>query len=261
MVLFSLAGNDQRQAASIGRDVVAVTVSDDGSTAFLADSEPGDVYAVALPELTVRWRTHTGGAPFGLLMYDNRLAVSLYDAASVVELDPSSGRVLSTHTVGEHPAAMTVDPTGQLAVATAGDFGIAVTGGDVWTADYRGKALVDLTHPKRVALPLPVAPFWLSPGTPGTLLVAAEGASEDSDPGAVFSYDTMSGTFVTLATPRDPDQVVESGSTIFVAAHGDRDVLAIDDHRVSRRAQGWAAVALAPDPQLGALVVAVNAHE
>ncbi len=255
-----MTANEQHQTASIGRDVVAVTVSEDGSTAYLADSAPGDVYAVALPALTVKWKTHTGGEPFGLLLFNGRLEVSLYDAGSVAELDPSSGNVLSTRAVGEHPAAMTVDPSGRPAVATGGSFGIAVAGGDVWIGDYAGKAIVDLTHPKRVALPLPVSPFWLSPGAPGTLLIAAEGAHEDNDPGAVFSYDTMSGTFVVLARPRDPDQVVQSGGTIFVAAHGDRDVLAIDDH-TAVRAQGWAAVALAPDPQLGVLVVAVNQHE
>jgi hypothetical protein len=77
----------------------------------------------------------------------------------------------------------------------------------------------------------------------------------------VFSFDTMTGAFTTLATPRDPDQVLQSGSTIFVAAHGDRNVLAIQGRRVSAWAGGAAAVALAADPTLGYLVVAVNAHE
>jgi hypothetical protein len=71
----------------------------------------------------------------------------------------------------------------------------------------------------------------------------------------------MTGAFVTLATPKDPDQVLQSGSTIFVSAHGERDVLAIQDGRSSAWAKGAAAVALAPDPALGVLVVAVNAHE
>jgi hypothetical protein len=113
----------------------------------------------------------------------------------------------------------------------------------------------------RAALPLPVFPFWLAPGAGNALLVAAEGGTEDTDPGAVFSFDTMTGAFSTLATPKDPDQVVQSGSTIFVAAHGERDVLAIRAGRTRVWAAGAAAVALAADPALGYLIVAVNAHE
>ncbi len=71
----------------------------------------------------------------------------------------------------------------------------------------------------------------------------------------------MTGAFTTLATPKDPDQVIQSGSTIFVAAHGDQEVLAIQAGRVDRWANGAGVVAIAPDPSLDLLVVAVNAHE
>jgi hypothetical protein len=113
----------------------------------------------------------------------------------------------------------------------------------------------------RVGLPLPLFPFWLAPGAGTSLLIAAEGGTEDTDPGGVFSFDTVTGSFSTLATPKDPDQVLLSGSTIFVAAHGDKDVLAIQPRRTRAWAGGAAAVALAADPPLGYLVVAVNAHE
>jgi len=76
------------------------------------------------------------------------------------------------------------------------------------------------------AFPWPLFPFWLAPGAAGTLLIAAEGGTEDTDPGGVFSFDGV-GTFKTLARPRDPDQVLQSGSTVLVAAHGDHEVLAI----------------------------------
>lgn len=261
LALYSLTGNQQHQAASIGHDVVAVIVSGDGSTAYLADSEPGDVFAVALPALTVEWKTHTGGAPFGLLLHKGRLDVTLYDDAAIDELDPATGAVTATYATVDHPGAMTVDASGQLVVAGGGDFGTATVDGDVWMADYARHEIFDLTHPRRVALPLPVSPFWLSAGADGTLLIAAEGAHEDADPGAVFSYDPMSGTFHTLARPRDPDQVVQSGATVFVAAHGDRAVLAIGDHHTDARAQGWSPVAVAPDPELGMLLIAQNAHE
>jgi hypothetical protein len=77
----------------------------------------------------------------------------------------------------------------------------------------------------------------------------------------VFSFDPVTQTFITLALPKDPDQVLQSGSTIFVAAHGDSEVLAIEGGHTSAWARGAGAVALAPDPALGLLVVAVNGHE
>jgi DNA-binding beta-propeller fold protein YncE len=276
LVLLSLTDGTPRASAPVGSDVVAVIVSDDGKTAYLADSAPGDVYSVTLPDLKVAWKHHVGGAPFGLLLHSGRLFVSLFSGALVVELDTTNGAQLATHTVHDGPAVMAIAPDGRIAVAGTGGqldyldgsstragngFAVAVVNGLVWTADYKGGELVPAGVDPRVRLPLPVFPFWLAPGTGGALLVAAEGATEDTDPGAVFSFDTMTGAFSTLATPKDPDQVVQSGSTIFVAAHGERDVLAIRAGRTRVWAAGAAAVALAADPALGYLIVTVNAHE
>jgi hypothetical protein len=55
--------------------------------------------------------------------------------------------------------------------------------------------------------------------------------------------------------------VVQSGSKVLVAAHGDRQVLAIGGGITSVMAVGADAVAIAPDVPLDLLVVAVNAHE
>jgi len=79
LVLLSLTDGSTRAAASIGSDPVAVTVSIDGATAYVADSSPGDVYAVGLPALKISWKQHVGGAPFGLLLHSGSLYVSLYD--------------------------------------------------------------------------------------------------------------------------------------------------------------------------------------
>jgi hypothetical protein len=276
LVLLSLTDGTQRGSGSIGTDPVAVIVSGDGKTAYVADSAPGDVYAVRLPGLQVAWKQHVGGAPFGLLLHSERLFVSLFDGASVVELEPSSGRKLATHPVPQGAAVMTTDGAGHVVVAgtrgqlnvidggqlAAGNgFGVALAGGQLWSADYERAELVPAGDDHRVGLPLPLFPFWLAQGGGDTLLIAAEGGTEDSDPGGVFSFDPVTGAFKTLATPKDPDQVLQSGSTIFVPAHGDRDVLAIKDGSSSAWAPGAAAVALAPDPALGLLVVAVNAHE
>ncbi|MGH7760278.1 MAG: YncE family protein [Candidatus Dormibacteraceae bacterium] len=276
LLLLSIKDGTPRASAPIGSDVVAVIVSGDGKTAYLADSAPGDVYSVALPDLEVAWKHHVGGAPFGLLLHGGRLFVSLFSGARVVELDPTSGAQLATHTVHDGPAVLAVGPDGRVMVAgtrghvdyldgtstPAGNgFAVAVVNGAIWTADYERAELVPVGGDHRVGLPLPVFPFWLAPGAGDALLVAAEGGTEDTDPGGVFSFDTMTGAFTTLGTPKDPDQVLQSGSTIFVAAHGDRDVLAIDAGRTRTWARGAAAVALAADPPLGYLVVAVNTHE
>ena len=276
LVLLSLTDGTQRGSGSIGADLVAVVVSDDGKTAYLADSAPGDVYSVRLPGLQVDWKQHVGGAPFGLLLHSGRLFVSLFDGASVVELDLSSGKELATHPVPQGPAVMTTDQSGRVVVAgtrgqlnvigggqvAAGNgFGVALVGGRLWSADYERAELVPAGDDHRVGLPLPLFPFWLAPGAGDSLLVAAEGGMEDTDPGGVFSFDPMNGAFKILATPKDPDQVLQYGSTIFVAAHGDRDLLAIQGGRSAAWAQGAAAVALAPDPALGVLLVVVNAHE
>jgi outer membrane protein assembly factor BamB len=275
LVLLSLSDGRYRTSASIGTDPVAVIVSGDGATAYLADSSPGDVYAVRLPDLSVAWKRHVGGAPFGLLLYAGRLFVSLFSGAAVVELDPMSGSKLAAHAVPKGPAALTVDFSGRVVAAGTGGtvdrmdgttsgagngFGIALIGDTLWTADYERAELVPVGG-RRVGLPLPVFPFWLSTGSNDTLLIAAEGPSEDSDPGGVFSYDPVSRSFTTFALPRDPDQVIHSGATVYVAAHGDREVLAIRNGHAAAWAPGAAAVAIAADNALGLMVVAVNAHE
>jgi hypothetical protein len=276
LVLLSIKDGAARGSASIGKDPVAVIVSDDGRMAYLADSAPGDVYAVSLPDLHVAWKQHVGGAPFGLLLHGARLFVSLFDGAAVVELDPKSGNMIGSHQVPQGAAALATDASGHVVVAgtrgqltvidggqvAAGNgYGVALVGGLLWTADYERAELVPAGDDHRVGLPLPLFPFWLAPGAGDTLLITAEGAVEDSDAGGVFSFDPMTGAFKILGTPKDPDQVLQSGSMIFVAAHGDSNVLVLQDERSSKWARGSAPVALAPSDSLGLLVVAVNAHE
>ena len=275
LVLLSLDDGSVKGSAAIGSDPVAVIASDDGATAFLADSAPGDIFAVGLPDLKVLWKHHVGGAPFGLLLHGGRLFVSLFSGAAVVELDPKSGAQMASHAVTEGPAVLGVGPDGRvMAAGTRGQvdyldgtstpaghgFGVAVVGGQIWTADYERAELVRAGDGHRVGLPLPVFPFWLAPGASGTLLIAAEGGTEDSDPGGVFSFDTNA-TFHTLAQPRDPDQVLQSGSKILVAAHGNQEVLVIDGGEQHHWAMGSAPVAIAPDRALNLLLVTVNAHE
>jgi DNA-binding beta-propeller fold protein YncE len=261
LVLLSLSDGSARGSAEVGTDPVAVIVSGDGASAYVADSAPGDVYAVRLPNLAVKWEAHVGGAPFGMVLHRGRLYVTLYGSASIVELDPSDGKLLATDPAPAHPAAITVDASGQIVVAAGSAFGIALIGSKVWTADYRRSVLMPAAGGAEVPLPLPVHPFWIAPGAGDTLLVAAEGESEDTDPGAVFSYDDMSHSFKTLARPRDPDQVVQLNRTAYVAAHGEKAVLAINGSSTKRWAQGAPAVAIAPDATLGMLVVVVNSHE
>jgi len=277
LVLLSLDGGTRKAQATIGSDPVAVVVSGDGRTAYVADSSPGDVYAVKLPDLHISWRAHTGGAPFGLLLHDSRLFVSLFSGAAVVELDPGTGKKLASHTVRAGPGMVSLDASGRVIVAgTRGEidylggtsvraghgYAVALSGADMWTADYERAELVRAGDLHVVGLPMPLFPFWLSPGGHGAILVAAEGPSEDEDLGGVFVFDPATEKFETLALLRDPDQVLVSGDTRFVAAHGDREVVAIlADGAVKKLASGLPAVALAADPAMNLLVVVTNDHE
>jgi len=278
LVLLDLNSGAHVASLSVGRDAVAVALSADGQTAYVADSSPGDVYAVKLSQRRVMWRSHTGGAPFGVIENAGRVYVSLYTSTFVDELDPTSGKILATHAVTQGPAALTVDAAGRVIVAgTHGEvdyvdgtaplraghgFGIAALGADIWTADYERAELDRAGDLKIAGMPEPLFPFWLSAEPGGKMLIAAEGDPEDTSPGGVFEFDPASGGFRTLAHPRDPDFVVRSRDTIFVAAHGDRQVLAISTGgAVKTFAPDLSAVALAPDPALNLLVVAVNGHE
>jgi outer membrane protein assembly factor BamB len=277
LVLLSLQDGTKKAEATIGSDPVAVIVSDDGRTAYVADSSPGDVYAVRLPDLHVSWRTHTGGAPFGLLLHDGRLFVSLFLGSAVVELDLASGKQQASHKVAEQVGMLAVDPAGRVIAASflgeidyldgtsvrAGHgFAVTVAGGDVWTADYERAELVRIRDQHIVGLPEAVFPFWLAPGGGGKILVAAEGADEDKDEGAVFAFDPSTDAFDTLVNTHDPDQALLSGDTTFVAAHGDGKVLAVlADGKVKTWADRLPAVGLAADSALNLLVVVVNDHE
>jgi DNA-binding beta-propeller fold protein YncE len=277
LVLLNLETGAQVASLSVGSDAVAVALSEDGAVAYVADSAPGDVYAVRLSQRRILWRSHTGGAPFGVLEHAGRVFVTLYTSTYVDELDPASGRIVTTHRVTPGPAALTLDAGGRVAVAgTHGEvdyldgtpalpaghgFGIASVGGDLWTADYERAELVRAGDLKLAGMPEPLFPFWLSSAPGGKLLIAAEGDPEDTSAGGVYEFDPASGSFVALAHPRDPDLAVELGGTIFVAAHGDREVLVIGGGSTRAWARGAAAVALAPDPSLRLLVVAVNSHE
>jgi hypothetical protein len=196
-----------------------------------------------------------------MVLHAGRLYITLYDAGSIVELEPATGRLIATDPAPSHPAAITVNAQGEVVVAAGTAFGIALVGSALWTADYRRSVITPAAGGKEVPLPLPVHPFWLAPGSSDELLIAAEGESEDTDPGAVFSYHLGDGTFSTLGRPRDPDQVLESGGAVFVAAHGDREVIVFNGLTTQRWANGAAAVAVAPDTAQGLLVVAVNSHE
>ncbi len=277
-MLVDLKSGAQVASLSVGTDPVAVTLSADGAVAYVADSSPGDVYAVSLSHRAVNWRSHVGGAPFGLLLAGGHLYVSLFSAAMVDELDLQSGAILASHPVGSGPAVMALDPSGNPLVAElsgvvasvdggggaepAGHgYGIATLDADTWTCAYADAMIVRAGDGKTFTVPSGLHPFWLSEGAGSTILIAAEGNNEDSDPGGVFRLDPGTGAFTTLAHPHDPDQVVESGGAVYVAAHGDSDVLRIAGGSTAHWAKGAAAVALAADPRLDLLVVAVNAHE
>jgi hypothetical protein len=271
-----LADGSFRGQMALGADPLAIAISADGRTAYVSDNAPGAVYAVALPELRVRWRTVVGGRPGPILAGLDFLLVSLYEAGQVAELDARSGAVLDRRRVGPGPGQLVLDD-GRVQVA-CGDgrvwdleggsrpggrgFGLAAAGGQLWSTDYEGGALVRVGDGTRVPLPTGLHPFALSSGPGDRILVAAEGRDEDRDPGAALVLD-RAGRLTRLAVARDPDLVIEWDQRVYVAAHGDRAVTVLGKApgRVSRWVPGGAAVALGADPALGLLVVVTNARE
>ena len=101
----------------------------------------------------------------------------------------------------------------------------------------------------------------MATGAPGHLLIAAEGAEEDADQGRVYQLDLATERFTTLATPRDPDQVLQSGSKVLIVAHGDGEVRVLEGSQTHVWARGAPAVALAIVPAMEAALVVVNGHE
>jgi DNA-binding beta-propeller fold protein YncE len=231
----------------LGDDPLAVAVSGDGKTAYVADNDLGDVFALRLPSLRQEWRRHVGGAPGPMLLAGGELYVSEYDAGAAAELDPATGRQLATLPLGPHPGELAL-VGGRIASARGAGFGLAVADGGVWN---------DARLPKLPGL----KPFWLEAGKRGELLVTEEGSPEDTAAGAVLALDTATGDVSTIATPRDPDAAVRSGPNVYVAAHGDDEVLVLGYSRPRHWARGAEAVALAVDSQLGLLVVVTDAAE
>jgi hypothetical protein len=276
LILLGLGDGAYRGQLALGSDPVAVTISADGRTAYVSDNGPGIVYAVAVPELKVRWKTVVGGRPGPLLAGLDFVFVSLYETGQVAELDARSGTVLSQRRVGPRPGQLVLDD-GRIQVA-CGDgrvwdlegasrpggrgFGLAAASGQLWSADYDAGALVRVGDGHRVALPAGLHPFWLSAGPDDRILIAAEGADEDRDPGAALLMDRALNV-TSLAVARDPDLVLEWDQRVYIAAHAERRVTVLGKApgRVSHWMPGAAVVALAVDPGRGILVAVTNAGE
>ena len=275
-MLLSLEDGTEKGHTSLGHDLVATAVSEDGQAAYVSDNSGGSVYAVHLPDLRTRWQALVGGAPGPLLAAAGSLWVSLYGSNQVVELDPATGQVRRRHDVGSGPGQLALlggtvwvgcsdgtiwDLAGHHGAGGRG-FGLVSMPSGLWSADYDGGALIHVADGRRVELPTGLHPFWLS-AAPGSVLVAAEGRDEDRDPGAVFALDEKTLELRKLDSPRDPDAAVFS-DRVYIAAHGERQVR-VAQLDGSRPPGVWAnstsAVAIAVDPVLALLVVVTNAHE
>jgi DNA-binding beta-propeller fold protein YncE len=276
VLLLSLSDGSYRGRAGLGQDPLAVSISPDGNEAYLVDNSGGYVFALSLPNLRVRWSSRLDGAPTSIVTDGNNLWVSLYEAGQVVQLDRRTGDVIDKWAVGPGPGAI-VFHQGQLWTATSAGvwqvkgrkqtdvhgFGVAAVGGTLWAGDYDKGQVVRVSDGQTVSLPAGLHPFWLSAGSGGKLLIAAEGADEDHDLGAVLSLAPPGYEPHSLLRATDPDQVLEAGGKIFVASHGDRevDVLTSAGGRVGPWGKDAAAVALAVDDALGLLVVVTDVRE
>lgn len=222
------------------------------------------------------WQATVGGRPGPLLATLDGVLVSLFDDDAVVELSAADGALLARHTVGKGPGQVAVAGSRVLVACSGGGawdlagahfaggsgFLLGSGAGGTWTADQANGRLVRVEDGQVVPLRAGQHPFWAAAGPGGTLWVTAEGQDEDRDPGSVVVLDESLRPRV-VATPRDPDAVVNVGDRMFVAAHGERSVWVLD--RGGRHVGTWAAgsqpVALAADVQQGLLVVVTDARE
>jgi DNA-binding beta-propeller fold protein YncE len=276
LLLLSLSDGSVRGRSQLGSDPIAVGIAPDGAAAYVSDNAAGKVYALSLPQLKVRWTAAVGGRPGPVLAQGAAVWVSLYQAGQVAELDPASGGTISRRPASSGSGQLALQQGDLYAAGTAGvwrvggerrstvsGFGLASAGGALWAADYGAGTVVRLSDGKTVQLPAGLHPFWLSPGSNGSLLVAAEGADEDADPGAVLRLEAPDYDVRMLLAATDPDQVVEAGGRVYVASHGSRrvDVLGSAGERIATWATGAAPVALAVDEPLRSLLVVTDERE
>ena len=275
LLVYGLDGG-LRASAALGRDPLAVALASDGATAYVSDNAAGVVRAVAVPRLRLRWQAAVGGRPGPLLAVAGRLLVSLFESAQVAELDPSDGRLLARHPVGPGPGQLLL-AAGRVLVACSDGrvwdlaggsrpagpgFALGLGAGGTWASDQAGGALVRLEDGRRLQLPPGLHPFWAAAGPEGSLWVTAEGADEDADPGAVVVVDGSLRPRV-VAAPRDPDALAAAGGRVYVAAHGERELLVLDSagRRLATWGRGSSPVAVAVDTRQALLVVVTNARE
>jgi hypothetical protein len=258
-VLLLTLGGGFRGSRALGGDPIAVAVSSDGRTAFIADNAGGWVRALSVPELEPRWTARVSGRPGPIVVSGTSVLVSLFGAAEVLELAAADGSVIAHHPACIGPGQIVMTMRGVMTACAAQGFGAAWSGMTLWRADAAGAVL---KGEERIPLPPHMHPFWLEADGSGGVLVAAEGDREDRDPGAVFEVGADA-EVRRLLTARDPDQVLLAGDRLLVAAHGERAVLAADRSGTAtgRWAPGSAPVALAADAPLGLLVVVTNARE
>lgn len=116
-----------RRSLRLAERVNRISLSADGSTAYVADQDEPRLAVVHLRSMTLaRWIDLPHVAFGTAAMRDGRVAIALRHAGRVALLDPHAGRVHASLPVPRGPQRVVLDATGRTAYVTCSPAGVVV---------------------------------------------------------------------------------------------------------------------------------------
>jgi YVTN family beta-propeller protein len=139
-------------SVAVGTDPASVVTSEDGQTAYVTDSEKGELVAVDLSRHAVRYRSEVGRGPHGLRLSPDHRVIAVANAGdgSVSLVSIATGQESRRIQVGRRPLHVAFTPDGhRLLVSLNAENALAVV--DVATGRVIAKVAVG-TAPQQVSV-------------------------------------------------------------------------------------------------------------
>jgi YVTN family beta-propeller protein len=147
-----------------------LSISRDGKTLFVGNSNANNMAIVDLASKTVMAAVPVGFAPYATLVDPSSglVFVSNWGDATLSVINPASESVVAAIPVGQHPTAMTMGPTGMLYVSDSNSDAVSIVDPQAMTETARVSVTPD------PSLPLSSSPQGLSFGKNGRYLYVAD---------------------------------------------------------------------------------------